>query len=60
LDARRHHRHGGWNYMKCARERYICRAFHFIGHWCVEKCMPGFRIDSHAIKMGKLVCITVI
>ena len=36
------------------------RAFHFTGHRCVEKFMTGFRIDSHTIKMGKLVCISVI
>ena len=38
----------------------------FVGHFispvksCVEKCMIGFRIDGRTIKMGKLVCISVI
>jgi hypothetical protein len=36
------------------------RAFHFSGHMCVDKFMIGFRIDSRTIKMGKLVCISVI
>jgi hypothetical protein len=46
--------------MECARQRNICRAFHFTGHRCVEKFMTGFRIDDHTIKRGKLVCILVI
>jgi len=46
--------------MKCARQRYICRAFYFIGHRCVEKFMNGFRIDDCTIKRGKLVCISFI
>ena len=46
--------------MECARQRYICRAFHFNGHRCVEKFMIGFRIDGRTIKRGKLICISVI
>ena len=41
-------------------EGMTCRAFHFIGHRCVEMCMTGFRIDGRTIKRGKLVCISVI
>ena len=41
--------------MQYARQRYIYRAFHFIGHRCVEKFMTGFMIDSHTIKRGKLI-----
>ena len=37
-----------------------CRAFHFTGHRCVEKCMTEFKIDGRTIKRGKLVCISVI
>ena len=37
-----------------------CRAFHFIGHRCVEMCMTEFRIDGRTIKRGKLVYISVI
>jgi hypothetical protein len=36
------------------------KAFHFIGHRCVEKFMTEFRIDGRTIKRGKLVCISVI
>ena len=36
------------------------RAFHFIGHMCVEKFMIRFWIDGRTIKRGKLVCISVI
>jgi hypothetical protein len=36
------------------------RAFHFIGHRCIEKFMIRFRIDDHTIKRGKLICISVI
>ena len=36
------------------------RAFHFIGHRCIEKFMTGFRIDGRSIKRGKLVYISVI
>jgi len=32
--------------IECARHRYICRAFYFTGHRCVEKFMIGFRIDD--------------
>jgi hypothetical protein len=46
--------------MECARQRYICKAFHFIGHRCIEKFMTEFRIDGRTIKRGKLVCILVI
>ena len=46
--------------MECARQRYICRAFHFTSHRLVEKFMTGFRIDGRTIKRGKLVCISVI
>ena len=45
--------------MECTRQMYICRAFHFTGHRCVEKFMAGFRIDGRTIKRGKLVCISV-
>jgi hypothetical protein len=47
-----------WN--GCARQRYICRAFHFISHMCAEKFMTRFRIDGRTIKRGKLVCISVV
>jgi hypothetical protein len=50
----------GGDEMECARQRYICRAFHFTGHRCVEKFMTGFRIDDRTIKRGKLVYISVI
>ena len=50
----------GGDEMEYARQRYICRAFHFTGHRCVEKLITGFRIDGHTIKWGKLVCISVI
>ena len=33
--------------------------FYFTGHRCVEKFMTGFMIDVHAIKRGKLICISV-
>jgi hypothetical protein len=46
--------------MKCARQMYICKAFNFTGHRCVEKFMTGFRIDGRTIKRDKLVCISVI
>jgi len=46
--------------MECAGKCMTCRAFHFIGHRCVEKCMTEFRIDGRTIKRGKLVCISVI
>jgi hypothetical protein len=46
--------------MEYARQRYICRAFHFTNHRCVEKFMTEFRIDGHTIKRGRLVCISVI
>jgi hypothetical protein len=46
--------------MEYARQKYICRAFHFTGHRCVEKFMIGFRIDGRTIKMGTLVCVSVI
>jgi hypothetical protein len=46
--------------MECARQRYICRAFYFTGHICVEKFMTEFRIDDRTVKRGKLVCISVI
>jgi hypothetical protein len=46
--------------MECARQRYNHRAFHFTGHWSVEKLMTRFRIDGHTIKRDKLVCISVI
>ena len=36
--------------LKCARQMYICMSFHFTGHWCVEMCMLGSRIDSHTNK----------
>ena len=36
------------------------RVFYFTGHRCVEKFVPGFRIDGRTIKRGKLVCISVI
>ena len=36
------------------------RAFHFTSHRCVEKFMTEFRIDSHTIKRGKLVYISII
>jgi hypothetical protein len=50
----------GGDEMECARQRYICRIFYFIGHRCVEKFMTGFRIDGRTIKRGKLVYISVI
>ena len=50
----------GGDGMECIRQRYIYRAFDFIGHRCVEKFMIRFRIDDHTIKRGKLVCISVI
>jgi hypothetical protein len=50
----------GGDEMECARQRYICKAFHFIGHRCIEKFMTEFRIDGRTIKRGKLVCILVI
>jgi hypothetical protein len=43
-----------------ARQMYICRAFHFTDHRCVEKLMTRFRIDDRTIKRDKLVCISVI
>ena len=46
--------------IECARQRYICRAFYFTGHRCVEKFMTRFTIDGRTIKRGKLVCILVI
>jgi hypothetical protein len=46
--------------MECARQRYDLGHFHFTGHRCVEKFMTVFRIDGRTIKMGKLVCISVI
>ena len=47
----------GWN----AQGKGITyRAFHFTGHWCVEKFMTGCTIDGRTIKRGKLVCISVI
>jgi hypothetical protein len=46
--------------IECARQRYICRAFYFIGYRCIEKFMTGFRIDGRTIKRGKLVCISII
>ena len=46
--------------MECARQRYICRGFHFIHHRCVEKFMTRFKIDGHTIKRGKLVYVSVI
>jgi hypothetical protein len=46
--------------MECARQRYICRTFHFTGHRYIEKFMTEFRIDDRTIKRGKLVCILVI
>jgi hypothetical protein len=46
--------------MECARQRYICRAFHFTDYRCIEKFMTEFRLDGHTIKRGKLVCISVI
>jgi hypothetical protein len=46
--------------MECVRQRYNCRAFHFNGHWSVEKFMTRFMIDGRTIKGGKLVCILVI
>jgi hypothetical protein len=45
--------------LECARQRYICRAFHFTGHRCVEKFMTGFRIDGHTIKRDKLACLHI-
>ena len=46
-----------WN----AQDKGIAyKAFHFIGYRCVEKFMTGFRIDGHAIKRSKLICISVI
>jgi hypothetical protein len=50
----------GGDEMEYARQRYIYRAFYFIGHMCVEKFMTGFRIDGCTIMSGKLVCISVI
>jgi hypothetical protein len=50
----------GRDEMKCVRQRYICRAFHFADHKCVEKLMTEFRIDGRTIKRGKLICISVI
>ena len=50
----------GWSGMECARQKYICRAYHFTGHRCVEKFMTGFRIDGRTIKRDKLVYISVI
>jgi hypothetical protein len=46
-----------WN-TQCKGITY--RAFHFIGHRCVDKFMIGFMIDGHTIKRGKLICISVI
>ena len=46
--------------MDCARQMYICKAFHFTGHRCVEKFMTRFRIDGHTIKRGNFFCISVI
>jgi hypothetical protein len=50
----------GGDGMECAKQRYISREFHFIGHRCVEKFITGFKIDGCTIKRGKLVCISVI
>jgi hypothetical protein len=50
----------GGDGMECARQMYICRAFHFTGHRCVEKFMTRFMIDGRTIKRGKLICISVI
>jgi hypothetical protein len=50
----------GGDGIECARQRYICRAFNFTSHRCVEKFMTRFRIDGRTIKKGKLVCISVI
>jgi hypothetical protein len=36
------------------------RALYFTSQRCIEKCMVGFRIDDHIIRMGKFVCILVI
>jgi hypothetical protein len=46
--------------MECTRQRY--NLGHFISpvKGCIEKYMTGFRIDVRTIKMGKLVCISVI
>jgi hypothetical protein len=44
--------------MECARQMYICRSFHFTGHWCVEKCTVGFRIDSRTNKRDLLFVIS--
>jgi len=46
--------------MESSRQRYNLGHFHFTGHRCVEKFMTGFRIDGRTIKMGELVCISVI
>ena len=46
--------------IEYARQMYICRAFYFTDHRCVEKFMTGFRIDGRAIKRSKLVGISVI
>jgi hypothetical protein len=46
--------------MECIRQRYICWAFYFTSHRCVEKFMTRFRIDNRTIKRGKLVFISVI
>jgi hypothetical protein len=48
-----HHQHG--EEMKCAKQRYFCRAFHFTGLWVV-KYLIGFRVDICTIKRGILFC----
>jgi hypothetical protein len=50
----------GGDKIECARQSYICRAFYFTGHICIEKVMTGFKIDDRTIKKGKLICILVI
>lgn len=41
--------------MECARQKYICRVFHFTSLRLSKEYLTGFRIYSCTIKRGVLI-----